>query len=142
MPYVIERTRRHAHQLPHNPQGCPQDELHRQDDKRRHLRQPLQARASARSAASVPSLRRTSALSPTSTVFPPLQFAVVDVPQRAHRSGRSKTASVSPVIAMVDTNSDPNTVDYVIPLTTTLPRSIESRCRRSRSCYGRRSGRT
>lgn len=38
MPYVIERWPDwHAHQLPHHPQGCEEDDEHRQDDERRHI---------------------------------------------------------------------------------------------------------
>ena len=43
MPYDRALGRWHSHQLPYYTQGHQKDEQHREDAKRRHFRQPLQA---------------------------------------------------------------------------------------------------
>ena len=66
MPYVTERwAGGMLTNFPHDTQSRQEDGDHRQDDRRRHIQQFLQAREASRSSVSVRNWRRTSAPSPT-----------------------------------------------------------------------------
>ncbi|MCK4651074.1 30S ribosomal protein S2 [Candidatus Babeliales bacterium] len=57
-------------------------------------------------------------------VFPPAAIILVDA-KKEHSVIREAIASKIPIIAMVDTNTDPSEINFIIPANDDSPRSIE-----------------